>query len=302
MQRISFYTERDAALVGAALRQFQSADRGLRAEGCFVGERWFVRFTWPDWPVQQAELIALEVEKFRHEHPEFHDVTPGSPDWVSVSRGWEADSESAEAIADRLNRHFNGKVGWVESERDNRGRIAAECKILHLGGALRPELVGPALLVAGPPRSSDVVTLQLFWKDCMAVPPSGLTQDDQRAFQQAIKEIFDWAARRIQPILDALRDKLTEHYGNRFRNLYVFGSYARPDAGIELPIDSDLDVAVLLSDIEDRYREIEAMSEIAYNLSIEHGLSVSLTPLREDEFREGSTSFAKGISAYAKPA
>jgi predicted nucleotidyltransferase len=114
-----------------------------------------------------------------------------------------------------------------------------------------------------------------------------------------VKEISRWAERRIRPVLESLHQRLKALYGERFRGLYVFGSYARPDAGIMLAEDSDLDVALLLSEFESPYSEIERFSEITADISLEHGLVISLVPIREDDFKAGKTNFIRVISEYA---
>ncbi len=240
---------------------------------------WFARFAWPDWPKERAEAVAKEVEEFHRTHPELRPVRSGSSEWTSVSCGNEADYESAEVIANAFNKHFGGRVRWVESEKDNRGRISADC------------------LVEG----AGELNFKLSWKYSFILPTGTLEDDILHAFRQAGKEVMDWASSRIQPILATLKSKLKELYGDRFRGLYVFGSYAKPDAGIQLPEDSDLDVAVLLSEMESSYKEIEATSEIVSSLSLEHGLVISLVHLKEADFREGQTNFTRVISEYAIP-
>jgi predicted nucleotidyltransferase len=92
-----------------------------------------------------------------------------------------------------------------------------------------------------------------------------------------------------------------ELYGDRFRGLYVFGSYARPDAGIKLPIDSDLDIALVLSDLRDVGEEIDRFGDIRAALSLENDLVISLIPVAEADFRNGRTNFVRAISEYAIP-
>jgi predicted nucleotidyltransferase len=79
----------------------------------------------------------------------------------------------------------------------------------------------------------------------------------------------------------------------------VFGSYARPDAGSDLGENSDLDVALILSDFDNTYEERKRFGDITYDLSIEHGLVISVVPIREADFREGRTTFTRVISQYA---
>ncbi len=204
-------------------------------------------------------------------------VQKGSEEWTAISRGWEADFESAEVIACAFNESFDNKVSWVKSARDSRGRIGATCR------------------VEGIPDFS----LQLSWRvpviTQVALPP----EEDLSRMRKAHQKIQIWAGRRIQTILDTLKARLAEVYGNRFRGLYVFGSYAPPDAGIELPADSDLDVALILSDFDNPYDEMKRYGHITSDLSLEHGIVVSLVPIREHDFAEGKTNFIRVISEEA---
>jgi predicted nucleotidyltransferase len=216
-----------------------------------------------------------------------------------VFHGWRSDPESALAIAGAFTKHFGERVLWVESEEDARGRIAAKVRIEGLGDAASPPPETPPPLQAGWRASLGVVSLHLFWKDSVAIPSGPLSPADLEAFQASVREICQWAERRIRPVLDILHQRLKVLYGERFRGLYVFGSYARPDAGIELADDSDLDVALLLSEFESPYSEIERFSEITADISLEHGLVISLVPIRENDFKEGKTNFIRVISEYA---
>jgi predicted nucleotidyltransferase len=258
----------------------------------------FVCFVWPDWPPALTSELGLRVDAFRAQHPELRSVEAGTPEWDAVFHGWHSDPESALAIAGAFTKHFGERVLWVESQEDTRGRIAAKLRIEGLGGTTAPPETPPPLR-AGWRVSSGEVTLHLFWKDSMAVPAGPLSPADLGAFQASVREICQWAERRIRPVLDILHQRLKALYGDRFRGLYVFGSYARPDAGIELADDSDLDVALLLSEFESPYSEVERFSEITADISLEHGLVISLVPIRENDFKGGKTNFIRVISEYA---
>ena len=121
------------------------------------------------------------------------------------------------------------------------------------------------------------------------------------SLRAATQEVWKWAERRIQVILDALQERLRALYGERFRGLYVFGSYARPDAGIQLPESSDLDVALILSDFDNLYEERERFNDMVFDLELEHSLAISVVPIRETDFHGGTTNFARVISEYAIP-
>ena len=70
--------------------------------------------------------------------------------------------------------------------------------------------------IGGRPRAEDLETilLQLSWKDSVAgLLPATLTESDKELLLASTQETFTWATRRIQPVLDALHDKLKDLYG-----------------------------------------------------------------------------------------
>jgi len=260
--------------------------------GCFV---------WPDWPRALASELGSRVDAFHTQHPGLRPVQAGTPEWDAVFRGWRSDPRSALAIAGAFTKHFGDRILWVESEKDTRGRIAAKLRIEGLGETTPPPPETPPSLRAGWRASSGEVTLNLSWKDSIAIPPGPLSDADLEAFAASVKEISHWAQRRIQPILDILQERLKALYGERFRGLYVFGSYARPDAGIELPVSSDLDLALVLSDFDNLYEERARFGDLVADLSLEHSLVISVVPVSEADFREGRTNFSRVVSEYAVP-
>jgi len=60
------------------------------------------------------------------------------------------------------------------------------------------------------------------------------------------------------PILLKFRAVLDEVYGERIERVVLYGSRARGDAHLEL----DYDVAVFLTDLTDRWNEIDRIAEI----------------------------------------
>jgi len=276
---------------------------GLFAETLVTATGSHARFIWPDLPVEVSVKLGGLIGTLHNRRPELtlKPVERNSPEWDAVFHGWREDLESAAAIEKAFSRHFPNRVMWVESEKDVRGRIVAQCRIEGLGKKTPPSPETPPSLRAAWRPELGVVSLELFWKDSVARPPQNISEDDLRAFQSSIDAILQWAERRIRPVLNALRERLKSLYGERFRGLYVFGSYARPDAGIQLPENSDLDVALILSEFNNAYEEIKRFGDITYDLSLEHGLVISLVPIREADYCEGRTNFARVISSYAIP-
>jgi predicted nucleotidyltransferase len=301
MQALSSYSPDKRSVVEAALRSLEDWAQRFTAKSHYTARGMFACFVWPDWPPALASELDSRVDAFHTQHPGLQPVQAGTPEWDGVFRGWRSDPESALAIAGAFTKHFGDRVLWVESEKDTRGRIGAKLRIEGLGETTPPPPETPLSLRDGWRASLGEVTLNLSWKDSMAIPPGPLSPADLEAFEASIREICQWAERRIRPILDALHDRLKSLYGERFRGLYVYGSYARPDAGTDLGGDSDLDVALILTDFESPYAEIERFSPITSNLSSEHGLVISVVPIREADFKQGKTNFIRTISEYAIP-
>ncbi len=303
MQALSSYSREKDAAIQPALQAMEDRQLGLTADSYFSERGLFARFVWPDWPQDLSEKLAAEVRAFRSQY-QLLPVDEGSDDWNGVFHGWRSDETSARAIASAFRKYFGQRLLWVESQRDIRGRIAAECMIKDLVQAqpVAPGADSPMhklMRESLARREETPISLQLFWKDPMALPPGPMSNTDRELFRASTYEVFAWAGQRVRPILDALHDKLKRLYGERFRDLYVFGSYARPDAGVELPEDSDLDVAVILSEFENAYDEIRRFGDITADLSLEHSLVISVVPVREADYRERRTNFTRVISEYA---
>ena len=303
MLALSSYSAKEHILIAAALQNLADPSKGFTANSWFYERGVFARFVWPDWPDTVRNELAVMTSEFHRQYTQLLEVPEGSSDWKAVFRDWRADSESASVIGEAFSNHFPARVAWVESERDRRGRIGASCMVRDL---LQVDVVRDASPISSIIRDSMTrraervpCSLQRSWKDSMAIPPGPLSETDREAFQSSVQQVFRWAKHRIRTILDALHDRLKTLYGERFRGLYVFGSYARSDAGIELPEDSDLDVALILSDFENSYDEIRRTSDITLDLGLEHSLVISLVPVREEDFKEGRTNFTRVISEYA---
>lgn len=84
----------------------------------------------------------------------------------------------------------------------------------------------------------------------------------------------------IQHILHELKEGLAHIYGERLRAVYLFGSYARGEADS----DSDVDILIVLSDMENYAAELRRTSQRVGGLSFKHEVTLSIIFAREAEW------------------
>ena len=84
------------------------------------------------------------------------------------------------------------------------------------------------------------------------------------------------------PVLRKFRVALDEVYGERIERVVLYGSRARGDARP----DSDYDVAVFLTDLTDRWNEIDRIVEIETDILWETGAVINALPFRAGAYQE----------------
>ncbi len=84
------------------------------------------------------------------------------------------------------------------------------------------------------------------------------------------------------PVLRKFRVALDEVYGERIERVVLYGSRARGDARP----DSDYDVAVFLTDLTDRWDEIDRIVEIETDILCETGAVINALPFRAGAYQE----------------
>ena len=102
----------------------------------------------------------------------------------------------------------------------------------------------------------------------------------------------------VREILTELRAHLERVYGERLRQIYLYGSYARNAAGR----GSDLDVLVVLDRIESHWQEILRTSEATARLSLDHDLSIAPIFTTEDRWRNPDSPLLRVIKDEGKAA
>jgi len=87
------------------------------------------------------------------------------------------------------------------------------------------------------------------------------------------------------------RESLEQIYGRRLCGIYLYGSAARG----QLRPDSDIDIAIVLDEITDRFAEYERTSELGSKLSLDDDTLVSFLFLTEADLAKGRFSIHHAI-------
>ena len=80
-----------------------------------------------------------------------------------------------------------------------------------------------------------------------------------------------------------VRGELEKLYGKRLQGVLLFGSAARD----KLDEDSDIDIAIILDQITDRFEEHEHTSQLGSDVSLEYNTLVSFLFVSEVDYRKG---------------
>lgn len=95
----------------------------------------------------------------------------------------------------------------------------------------------------------------------------------------------------LQSLLTEIKSGLGTIYGQRLKEVYIFGSYVRGEADEE----SDLDILVVLEDFEHYADEVDRTGHLIAELSLKSGVSISQVFIKEQQWLHGETSFLLNV-------
>ncbi|MFQ6031711.1 MAG: nucleotidyltransferase domain-containing protein [Candidatus Zixiibacteriota bacterium] len=87
--------------------------------------------------------------------------------------------------------------------------------------------------------------------------------------------------KEIEPILEEVKDSLEKIYGDKFKGLILYGSYARGDA----EEGSDIDLILLLDEVKNPLSEMEKYFDVIQKLDLKYDTVISILPIGEMEFK-----------------
>jgi predicted nucleotidyltransferase len=95
----------------------------------------------------------------------------------------------------------------------------------------------------------------------------------------------------LQEAVRKLEAGLRDLYGERFRGLLLYGSYARGDARE----GSDVDLLLLLAGPVNPAREILYLQDVKWPLSLEYDALLSVMPVSAEAFEKSETLFLRAV-------
>lgn len=101
----------------------------------------------------------------------------------------------------------------------------------------------------------------------------------------------------IRKVVSDLEEGLKALYGERFRGLLLYGSYARGDERE----GSDVDLLLLLEGPVNPAREIMHLQAVKWPLALEANLTLSVMPFSVEEFERAGSIFLRTVRREAIP-
>jgi predicted nucleotidyltransferase len=99
----------------------------------------------------------------------------------------------------------------------------------------------------------------------------------------------------LQEAVRKLEAGLRDLYGERFRGLLLYGSYARGD----FREGSDVDLLLLLEGPVNPAREVLHLQDVKWPLSLEYDTVLSVMPVSVEAFDKGESLFLKAVRKEA---
>jgi predicted nucleotidyltransferase len=99
----------------------------------------------------------------------------------------------------------------------------------------------------------------------------------------------------VQPILDQIKAYLRQRFGDSIESILLYGSYARGSAKPE----SDIDLLVLVHDSLNPAEVRQSLSDILYDILLEHDELVSVIVLPKSRYEADNSMFLHHVRQEA---
>ena len=102
----------------------------------------------------------------------------------------------------------------------------------------------------------------------------------------------------LKLVLDEFKAELRNLYGERLKNVLLYGSYARNEATPE----SDIDVMVVLTGEVAPGREIDRMIDVITEINLKYGVLLAVVPVAEETYRQINSPLLLNVRREGIPA
>jgi predicted nucleotidyltransferase len=96
---------------------------------------------------------------------------------------------------------------------------------------------------------------------------------------------------QVLEIAVKVRKELEKSYVQRLCGVYLYGSAARD----QLTPDSDIDIAIVLDEIQNRFEEHERTAQLGSNVSLEYDTLVTFLIVSKDDYEKGRFAVHRNI-------
>jgi len=102
----------------------------------------------------------------------------------------------------------------------------------------------------------------------------------------------------LKTILDEFKAEVQKLYGQRLKDLILYGSYARGDAADE----SDIDLLVVLEGKIVPGREIDRMIDVITDINLKYSVLLAVVPISEEKYSRANSPLLINVRREGIPA